>query len=822
MTIARYLRIDPKTLSWSQRLTDWVIHPKSRRLRYWNFILLFSIYITVVVEPYASAFDRRDDLISALYFTDVLYLLDVLLRFHIPYVEEHVYVMDVRKITWHYLESEFWLDCAALVPIEVISPLFESEVAFWILRTNRLIRVYRIFQYFSKQEQDLHASFLLIFFKFAFLISIVCHWFTCILFIVGCPTECLPGDVIELSWPATALPFYDIRNASTVSKYLTTLYFAVYSLTSTGYGNWKPMNNPERWTIIFGLGVCNFVFGYCTGVVTSLLVNFRGIQLQYEQKVQAVRDYMMQRSFPEDLQSRIIDYYMYLWLRQGGIDAFMLLQQLPPAFNSEVMLRVNEVYLKKISIFNGASKSFMMQLSRALRPEVFLPGDLIVHAGDIGQEMYFICRGKVEVVSDDQSQVYDAMGEGSFFGEVALIKGVPRTDNIRAATHCDIRVLSKMDLADLLDRFPDMADRFFAKSEERYRMHLLRTNPDALMEYAAAQAAAEAALLAVREKGGVAMPDMVAQGASGGAQVGAIVGGESPTAKSVQNPLVIHVAPDAQKQQTLDPIEAMVNATNVVANNLANPGQMAVNLANASEKVAKDMAQAGVVVATGLVQTGAAVATGLVNTGAAVASGIATGITNPQQLATNLANAGEKVAQAVVTGFTNPSQLANQMVQPVVQGVQRMRAASSNVAGEPIYNLPPGVGLQTILRQRREMRSQSGSSIAAPGHAASYNPTDIHAMMMTSRLSHMNGSGTGTIGRAGVSNTGLGSHNVLAVGGLAPEIMHPGNATNTLGRNRNNGRRASEFGMMGGMAASRRNHHGSRGQVDPFAPARFM
>jgi CRP-like cAMP-binding protein len=60
------------------------------------------------------------------------------------------------------------------------------------------------------------------------------------------------------------------------------------------------------------------------------------------------------------------------------------------------------------------------------------------------------------------------MGEGCFFGEVALLKACPRTANIRAATHCDIRVLKKKDLDRILTSFPDMKERLRRKAEERF------------------------------------------------------------------------------------------------------------------------------------------------------------------------------------------------------------------------------------------------------------------------------------------------------------------------------------------------------------------
>ncbi len=54
-------------------------------------------------------------------------------------------------------------------------------------------------------------------------------------------------------------------------------------------------------------------------------------------------------------------------------------------------------------------------------------GDFIVTAGDVGTEMYFISQGEVEVVVD--GRVVGTLGEGSFFGEIALLFESKRTGN---------------------------------------------------------------------------------------------------------------------------------------------------------------------------------------------------------------------------------------------------------------------------------------------------------------------------------------------------------------------------------------------------------
>lgn len=43
---------------------------------------------------------------------------------------------------------------------------------------------------------------------------------------------------------------------------------------------------------------------------------------------------------------------------------------------------------------------------------------VIIHRGDIGEDMYFIARGAVNFLSSDEKKVISVASQGSFFGEV--------------------------------------------------------------------------------------------------------------------------------------------------------------------------------------------------------------------------------------------------------------------------------------------------------------------------------------------------------------------------------------------------------------------
>ncbi|EDO35773.1 predicted protein [Nematostella vectensis] len=108
--------------------------------------------------------------------------------------------------------------------------------------------------------------------------------------------------------------------------------------------------------------------------------------------------------------------------------------------------------MKEVPIFVESDENFMRTLSLHTTSYVFKPGDYIVYAGDMGREMYCIRRGQVNILCEDN--VIGTLGPGSFFGEIGLIYGESRFATVQAKTYCQILMLTKHDLDEVLEEFP--------------------------------------------------------------------------------------------------------------------------------------------------------------------------------------------------------------------------------------------------------------------------------------------------------------------------------------------------------------------------------
>lgn len=119
-------------------------------------------------------------------------------------------------------------------------------------------------------------------------------------------------------------------------------------MTTTGYGDIRPVNNLERSYsfIVQTIGV--FFFGYVSGTIASTLSNMDSRRVSYQQKMDAIRQYMITREMEPEMQERVVDYYDYVWERNRGIDVKNLFEDMPITFKSEVALSLNNQIIDKV------------------------------------------------------------------------------------------------------------------------------------------------------------------------------------------------------------------------------------------------------------------------------------------------------------------------------------------------------------------------------------------------------------------------------------------------------------------------------------------
>ena len=110
----------------------------------------------------------------------------------------------------------------------------------------------------------------------------------------------------------------------------------------------------------------------------------------------------------------------YLITRGEGYSTSELLRELPENLRDEVLLDELGGILQNVPFFEGANMGFLKKVVKIVSSNLHCPGDFVYHAGDLGEEMYFMRRGFVEILSEDLCSVVNKLGSGGYFGEARL------------------------------------------------------------------------------------------------------------------------------------------------------------------------------------------------------------------------------------------------------------------------------------------------------------------------------------------------------------------------------------------------------------------
>lgn len=127
--------------------------------------------------------------------------------------------------------------------------------------------------------------------------------------------------------------------------------------------------------------------------------------------------------------------------------------------------------LRSLAFFQDRNEDFLTELLDNLVTQVFHPGQEILHEGDIGDSMYILNRGDVEVSLGDA--VVAKLSDGTIFGELAVL-GVSskRTATVRASTFCDCRVLHRTLFSKVLSKYPEEHDYYQNQAERQMEAFL--------------------------------------------------------------------------------------------------------------------------------------------------------------------------------------------------------------------------------------------------------------------------------------------------------------------------------------------------------------
>ncbi len=116
------------------------------------------------------------------------------------------------------------------------------------------------------------------------------------------------------------------------------------------------------------------------------------------------------------------------------------------------------INLKKIDLFRNLSDNELKGIQPHLMTTQFKKKEDIFSEGDMPAWFYIVVKGKVKITklsNEGKELILEIISPQDIFGGVAVLRNIPYPANAVAMENTEVIKISRQDLADLIERFPN-------------------------------------------------------------------------------------------------------------------------------------------------------------------------------------------------------------------------------------------------------------------------------------------------------------------------------------------------------------------------------
>ncbi|MBP6467806.1 MAG: mechanosensitive ion channel [Fusobacteriaceae bacterium] len=249
------------------------------------------------------------------------------------------------------------------------------------------------------------------------------------------------GRVIDTNWRTTKLMkagggIVNIPN-NLILKEMTINYFKTSELilsikVSASYAD--PPNKVKAILLDVALNNENTVK---TNEPFVIISSYGDYAINYELKLWIKAEFFRK----VQVESEIYTTIWYAFKRNGIKIPYPIREILTPEDMEDKFCPVNNSYFKKVEFLKNLSSQELGEIANASRLKIYGKDEYIFFQGDKGNSFFIIKSGSVSIILD--GRVISKLGEGSFFGEMSLLTGNPRTASIKTLEDTEVLVIDK-------------------------------------------------------------------------------------------------------------------------------------------------------------------------------------------------------------------------------------------------------------------------------------------------------------------------------------------------------------------------------------------
>ncbi|KAL7243300.1 hypothetical protein ACSBR1_015660 [Camellia fascicularis] len=449
------------TINQETKLRRCIISPFSPRYRAWEMFLIGLVIYSAWICPFEFAFltYKRDALFIIDNIVNGFFAIDIILTFFVAYLESQSYLLtdDPKKIAIRYISTWFTFDICSTVPFQPLSlllfPSHSSGIGFKLLNMLRLWRLRRVSSLFARLEKDIRFNYFWT--RCTKLISVTLfavHCAGCICYLIA---DRYPDP--DKTWIGAVYP--NFKEASLWDRYVTSIYWSITTLTTTGYGDLHAENSREMlfdiFYMLFNLGLTSYIIGN----MTNLVVHWTSRTRNFRDTVRATSEFARRNQLPSRIQDQILS-HVCLNFKTQGLKQQETLNGLPKGIRSSIAQFLFFPIVQNAHLFHGVSHDFLFQLVPEMEAEYFPPKEDVILQNEAPTDLYILVSGAVDLITnvDGHDCVLGKAIAGDMFGEIGVLCYRPQPFTVRTTEISQILRMSRITLMNIIQENKEDGD----------------------------------------------------------------------------------------------------------------------------------------------------------------------------------------------------------------------------------------------------------------------------------------------------------------------------------------------------------------------------
>ena len=396
-------------------------HPDSAFVYIFDIIIIFANLYSSFFLPLRIAKNedirRADTLFDeiVIYLIDIIFISDLIISiFRGYYNDEMEIIKSNKKILIHYLEQDFFMDLIEALPINLIIKMGDfkenniylgySDTKLIFLKLLIFIKPFKIFKIFNRSKNKIlgkvfdylsksfylekfvtFMSYFLIFFLFV-------HLFICLHIFFA--LQSFPNWITHIN----------VINKNFITKYITSFYFLMTTMTTVGYGDIVCISFIERIFHIILLAIGTILYTFLVSKISYYLRDQSHELIKLNKDLDTLENIRISNpNMPFKLYYKIKNHLLNISKKRKKNGISLLISDIPETLKNSILFTMYSKEIDNFSIFKDVkNSSFVLQFLACFIPIVSKKEEILILEGEYIENIIFVKDGRLvmEIVID--------------------------------------------------------------------------------------------------------------------------------------------------------------------------------------------------------------------------------------------------------------------------------------------------------------------------------------------------------------------------------------------------------------------------------------